>query len=81
MNANGERVIGTIRREALDHFLMVSERQIRNVISEYIDYDNRHRPHQGIADIPNGEENVGAGKIVKPSILSGLHLHYCRSSA
>ncbi len=36
MNAYIERVIGTIWREALDHFLLVSERQIRNVVSEEV---------------------------------------------
>ncbi len=70
MNAYTERVIGTIRREALDRFLIVSERQIKNVFSEYIDYYNRHRPHQRIASIPNGEETLGAGKIIKLPILS-----------
>ena len=34
MNAYTERVIGTIRREALDYFLLVTERQVRNVVSE-----------------------------------------------
>jgi putative transposase len=81
MNAYTERVIGTIRREALDHFLVVSVRQISNLISAYIDYYNRFRPHQGIASIPNGGETDGDGKIVKLPILSGLHHHYYRSSA
>jgi len=81
MNAYVERAIGTIRREALDHFLLISERQIRNVVSEYVDYYNRHRPHQGIAGIPAGSKTAGDGKIVKLPILSGLHHHYYRSSA
>ena len=37
MNAYTERVIGTIRREALDHFLLFSEKQIRNIIKNYMD--------------------------------------------
>ena len=81
MNAYVERVIGTIRREALDHFLLVSERQIRNVVSAYIDYYNRLRPHQGISQIPRGAIQAGEGKILKMPILSGLHHHYYRSSA
>ena len=81
MNAYVERVIGTIRREALDHFLLVSERQIRNVVSAYIDYYNRLRPHQGISQIPRGAIQTDEGKILKMPILSGLHHDYYRSSA
>jgi transposase InsO family protein len=81
MNAFTERVIGTIRREALDHFLLFSERQIRNVVSEYIGYYNRYRPHQGVGCIPTGGKSAGEGKIVKLPILSGLHHNYYRSSA
>ena len=81
MNAFTERVIGTIRREALDHFLLFSERQTRNVLSEYIEYYNQYRPHQGIECIPAGRKSAGDGKILKLPILSGLHHHYYRSSA
>ncbi len=81
MNAYVERAISTIRREALDHFLLISERQIRNVVSEYVDYYNRYRPHQGIAGIPADSKAAGDGKIVKLPILSGLHHHYYRNSA
>ena len=81
MKAYTERVIGTIRREALDHFLLVSQSQIRNVVSEYIDYYNRLRPHQGIGEIPRGATQVDEGKILKMPILFGLHHHYYRSSA
>lgn len=80
-NAYVERVIGTIRREALDHFILISEKQIRNIVSEYIDYYKKYRPHQGLGGIPDGEESDEFGKIVKMPILSGLHRHYYRSSA
>jgi putative transposase len=81
MNAIVECVIGTIRRETFDHFLLVSERQVRNIISKYVIYYNRYRPHQGIGRIPAEEETVEAGIILKMPILSGLHGHYYRSSA
>jgi putative transposase len=81
MNAFTERVIGTIRREALDHFLLFSERQAKKIVSEYIEYYNRLRPHQGIKCIPAGKESTGFGEIVKHPILSGLHHNYYRSSA
>jgi transposase InsO family protein len=45
MNAHCERVIGTIRREALDHVLIMNEAHARRVLAEYQDRYNRHRPH------------------------------------
>jgi hypothetical protein len=45
----------------------------RKVISEYVDYDNRFRPHQGIECIPSGRKSAGDGTILKLPILSGLH--------
>ena len=81
MNAYVERAIGSIRREALDHFLLYSEKQIKKIIREYIDYYNHNRPHQGIDRIPDGESCNNTGKIRKMKILGGLHHHYYRSSA
>ena len=48
MNAIAERFIGSVRREALDYFLLISEQQILNILQEYIDYYNSKRPHQGL---------------------------------
>ena len=53
MNTYVERVIGTIRREALNHFLLISEKQVRNIINNYVNYYNHFRPHQGIGRIPD----------------------------
>jgi hypothetical protein len=70
MNAFVERLNGTIRREALDHFLLFSEKQIRKIVQSYVNYynfvvlvrlifgidqNNHQRPHQGIGRIPSGE--------------------------
>jgi putative transposase len=81
MNAFVERLNGTIRREAFDHFLLFSEKQVRRIISEYVAYYNFQRMHQGINKIPGAEIIVSSGKIRKVQILSGLHHHYYRSSA
>jgi len=81
MNTFVERLNGTIRREALDHFLLFSEKQVRNIISEYVEYYNTKRMHQGINKIPDAEIHEGLGTIKKLKILSGLHHHYFRSSA
>lgn len=76
MNVYTERVVGTIRREALDHFLLFSEKQIRKILSEYINYYNHLRPHQGIGGIPEKIFLDGAGSIKRRQILGGLH-HHC----
>jgi hypothetical protein len=81
MNTYVERVIGTIRREALDNFLMISEKQIQNIIKNYVNYYNHFRPHQGISRIPDEFSEKWTGVIKKREILSGLHHHYYRSSA
>ena len=81
MNAYVERVIGTIRREALDHFLLISEKQVRTIIRSYVHYYNHQRPHQGINRIPDADMQESFGEIRKMKILSGLHHHYYRSSA
>ena len=81
MNAYVERVNGTIRREALDHFLLFSEKQVRNIVSEFIEYYNTKRMHQGINKIPDAEIDDIHGTIKKTQVLSGLHHHYYRSSA
>ncbi len=47
-NAICERLLGSVRRECLDHILIVSEAHLRRVLSEYVVYFNRSRPHQGI---------------------------------
>jgi len=81
MNAYTERVIGTIRREALDHFLLYTEKQVRNIIRQYVEYYNHQRPHQGINKIPVEKKVLSSGKIQKEQILGGLHHNYYRSSA
>jgi len=47
-NAYCERFIGTLRRKCLDHILILSEKQLRRLVKEYVQYFNADRPHQGI---------------------------------
>ncbi|MDC7226036.1 MAG: integrase core domain-containing protein [Spirochaetales bacterium] len=81
MNAFVERLNGSIRREALDHFFLFSEKQVRKIIKSYVVYYNHQRPHQGLGQIPAGRIVSSAGKIKKEKILGGLHHNYYRSSA
>ncbi len=81
MNVYVERLIGSVRREALDHFLLFSEKQVTRIISEYVNYYNTLRPHQGVKHIPEGGSIPVVGRLKKKSILWSLHHHYYRSSA
>jgi len=81
MNAFVERLNGSIRREALDHFLLFSEKQVRKIVKSYVNYYNHQRPHQGINGIPDRDTTSPTGKIKKDPILGGLHHNYYRSSA
>ncbi len=82
MNSIAERFVGSVRREALDYYLLINERQIRKILSEYIEYYNTKRPHQGIEqNIPMGYIPLIHGEIKKIPILGGLCNHYIKSAA
>lgn len=82
MNAIAERFVGSVRKEALDYFIIINKEQIRNIITEYVEYYNKMRPHQGIEqNIPQRPVTEKYGKISKTDILSGLHHHYFRMAA
>ncbi len=81
MNAFVERVNGSIRREALEHYLLFSENQVRKIVKSYVEYYNHHRPHQGVGRTPAGDQVPGFGGIKKEPILGGLHHSYYRSRA
>jgi putative transposase len=80
-NAICERFLGSLRRECLDHFLILSERHLHRLVKEYKEYFNHARPHQGIEQHipcqPDRPESPPAnGKIASRPVLSGLHHDY-----
>ncbi len=82
-NAVCERLLGSIRRDCLDHMMIISEAHLRSVLREYVEYFNGARPHQGINQrVPDPEQNRthsgGMGKVTAFPVLSGLHHEYRR---
>jgi transposase InsO family protein len=47
-NAACERFLGSMRRECLDHVLILHEKQLHRILKTYVAYFNKARPHQGI---------------------------------
>jgi hypothetical protein len=75
MNAIAERFVGSVRREVLDFFILINEKQIQKILDEYISYYNSKRPH------PRKYKPHLYGKVQKIPVLGGLHHHYLRSAA
>src|SRR6266478_1798707 len=74
-----ERLIGTLRRECLDHVLIYGERHLRWILTLYSLYYNETRTHLGLGkDTPLGRHIERSGTIVTTPILSGLHHRYAR---
>ena len=79
-NAYVERLIGTLRRECLDHVLIFGERHLRQVLKSYSLYYNKSRTHLGLRkDTPLPRAVQRSGAIVTVPILSGLHHRYART--
>jgi putative transposase len=81
MNSVCERFLGSVRRECLDHLIILSEPHLQQVLVEYaLGYFNTARPHQGIGQrIPVTNERVRAkfaGSVTAIPVLGGLHHDY-----
>ncbi len=80
-NSICEWFLGSVRREALDHFLIVNERQLSRILKAYVEYFNKSRPHQGIGETipePKQSGSLLEGKVVSFPVMGGLHHHYER---
>ncbi|TMH73901.1 MAG: transposase family protein [Betaproteobacteria bacterium] len=80
-NAYAERVIGSIRRECLDHVVVVGERHLLGILSKYVDYYNGTRTHLSLAkDAPESRsvQPPSQGRVVEVPRVGGLHHEYLR---
>jgi len=83
-NAYVERVIGSIRRECLDHVVVLNERHLRRVLLSYRDYYHRSRTHLSLAkDCPDPRpiQPSSSGNVIAVPQVGGLHHRYERLAA
>jgi transposase InsO family protein len=78
-NGFAERLIGSIRRECVDHFVVFGEAHLRRILRAYARYYNDIRTHRSLdKDAPVSRPVQRTGIISSHAILGGLHHHYVR---
>jgi len=78
-NGFAERLIGSIRRECVDHFIVLGEAHLRRILRAYARYYNDIRTHRSLnKDAPVSRSVQRTGIISSRPILGGLHHHYVR---
>jgi putative transposase len=78
-----ERVIGSIRRECLNHLIVLSQEHLRKVLNGYVRYYNNTRPHESLgknSPIPRVIESAKKGPIISIPEVGGLHHRYQRAA-
>jgi putative transposase len=83
-NPFAERMIGSIRRECLDHIIIFNERHLRHVLSRYFQYHHRTRTHLSLdKDCPRHRpiQPPSAGKTIALPEVGGMHHRYERRAA
>jgi transposase InsO family protein len=78
-NGFAERLIGSIRRECVDHLVVLGEAHLRRILRSYADYYNGIRTHRSLnKDAPVSRSVQRTGTINSRPILGGLHHQYVR---
>jgi transposase InsO family protein len=78
-NAYVARLIGSIRRECLDHMIVFGEAHLRRILGAYAVYYNESRIHRSLnKDAPLHRAIEPLGAITSYPVLGGLHHEYCR---
>jgi len=80
-NSIAERLVGTLRRECLDHVVVINEHHLRTVLAEFVRYYNNDRPHRKLSlESPVPHYGRGHGSIVSTPVLGGLYHVYARAA-
>ncbi len=78
-NGHAERLIGSIRRECLDHLIVFGEAHLHRVLNAYASYYNQVRTHLSLdKDAPEFRRVQRVGNVAALPVLGGLHHHYVR---
>ena len=73
-NSFAERLIGTIRRECVDHVIALSEQHLRRVLKSYASYYSTARTHRSLdKDAPISRPVQRIGRIVSHALVGGYH--------
>src|SRR5207253_9271014 len=78
-NPYAERLIGSIRRECLHHVIVLGERHLRRILTNYSDYYHATRPQLSLAKdapTPRPVQGVAEGHVVAFAEVGGLHHRY-----
>jgi putative transposase len=79
-----ERIIGSIRRECLDHLIVLSENHLRRILKSYFEYYHRSRTHLSLAKDapePRAKQPPESGSVIEIAEVGGLHHRYERRAA
>jgi putative transposase len=83
-NSFAERWVGTVRRECTDRMLIVGERHLTTVLTEYATHHNEHRPHRSLGqrppDPPSEVADLTAARVRRRPILGGLINEYTQAA-
>ena len=83
-NGHCERVVGSIRRECLDHIIVFNTRHLRRILRWYLNYYRESRTHLGLekdCPVPRAVQGPETGEIKCEPVLGGLHHRYFREAA
>lgn len=83
-NAYAERLVGSIRRECLDHVIALNESSLRRILRSYFDYCQNSRTHLALgkdAPEPRAVQPPEVGAVIELSQVAGLHHGYERRAA
>ena len=83
MNPHAEAWVQRVKQECLDHFIVFGERHLRHILSTWLDYYHKFRPHQGVGNVVLGahgqatclNEVLGPDEVVCRQWLGGLLRH------
>ncbi len=83
-NGYVERVIGSVRRECLDHLIVLNRRHLQRILKDYFEYYHKARTHLGLgkdSPIPRKIEPLDGGPVIAEPMVGGLHYRYYRKAA